>query len=109
MFKRTQCTHTYGDSSAGYEVELDQEYTVGSFIEEVLANHADEWGYIGINNGKNEIFRDLKCEYRHGEITSKNLPEEILGISVDQVSAYGGWTKMDYLLNVGIFSGFQEY
>lgn len=90
-------------------MQLDQEYTVGNFIEAILANHANEWGYIGINNGKNEVFEDLKCEYRYGKLSSEKMPEEILKKSVIDVSAYGGWTQMDYLLDIGICSKFKEY
>lgn len=97
MFKFSQSGPISGDCTAPYEVSLDKEYTVRTFINEVLTRE-NEWGYIGIENGY-AIFGDPFCEYRHGKLASK-MNEEILDKPVLSVSASGGYTRMDYLLKI---------
>ena len=38
MFTLIQCTPTRGDCIAGYEVDLDKEYTLQEFIDAILTN-----------------------------------------------------------------------
>ena len=52
MFTLIQCTPTRGDCTAGYEVDLDKEYTLQEFIDAILTNKKDEWGEIKIAKRK---------------------------------------------------------
>ncbi|WP_443683882.1 hypothetical protein [Phocaeicola plebeius] len=94
MFSLTQITPTFGDCTAGYRVDLDKEYTVSEFINEVLKKEPNEWGYFKIKkNG-------MMSEYRYGELLENNFDNEILSAKVSHISASGGWTRMDYYLTI---------
>lgn len=92
MFSLTQITPTFGDCTAGYRVDLDKEYTVSEFINEVLKKEPNEWGYFKIKNTREKV------EYRHGEILNNNFDNEILSARIISISAHGGWSNMDYLI-----------
>jgi hypothetical protein len=89
MFKLKQSTPTGGDCTAGYSVELDKDYSVKDFIENVLTIKG-EWGYISIK-GKSS------CEYKYGKLLSE-LPPDLLVVKVLNVKASGGWSRMDYYI-----------
>lgn len=97
MFKLKQAGRERGDCTAPYDVILDKEYTVKEFIETVVSRDR-EWGYIGIAV-KGSIFGDPHCEYKWGKLLY-DLPEEIHNKKVISVKADGGWSRMDYLLEV---------
>lgn len=92
MFTLTQVTQTFGDCTAGYRVDLDKEYTVSEFINEVLKEKPNEWGYFEIKRFM------LKAEYRHGEIIESDFDENILSAKILSVAATGGWSRMDYII-----------
>lgn len=99
MIKLTQTSETFGDCTALYSVELSKPYTVKEFIKEVLKRK--EWGYIGIENRFGEsIFGDPNCEYKGKTIITENLPEEILSQPIKKVRASGGWSRMDYIIEI---------
>lgn len=92
MFTLTQVTQTFGDCTAGYRVDLYKEYTVSEFINEVLKEKPNEWGYF-------EIKRTMsKAEYRYGEIIENDFDENILSAKILSVAATGGWSRMDYII-----------
>lgn len=99
MIKLKQNTKTFGDSTAGYLVILDKEYTVDEFVNEVLTKN--EWGYIGIYYENMHWFEsgNPKCEYKWNKLISK-LPDDILNKKISSVTAHGGWSNMDYLLKL---------
>lgn len=79
---------TRGDCTAPYEVTDFKAKTVGEFIEEVLKEKADEWGYISVDGVR-------ICEYKHGLLIFK--PKEMyLNREITKISAEGGWSRMDY-------------
>lgn len=96
MFRIEQCGPERGDCTAPCEVILDKEYLVREFIEEVL-KRKEEWGYIGIKSDKS-FFGDPNCEYRHGKLLG-TLPG-YMSRKVKSVTADGGWSRMDYILEV---------
>lgn len=98
MFRLTQIGRTRGDCTAKYSVSLDKVYTVKDFIQTVIAENPDEWGYIGINDGQT-IFGNPCCEYRWGNLIS-DLPKELHEKTITSVKADGGWSRMDYLLDI---------
>ena len=72
--------------------------TVGEFVQSVLTNEPEEWGYIGIYDGKS-IFGDPCCSYKYGKILSK-LPENVMDKVILSANASGGWSRMDYILKI---------
>ncbi|MCD8401441.1 hypothetical protein G1K52_11810 [Tenacibaculum finnmarkense] len=96
MFKFKKNTKTFRDETAGYCVILSKDYTVGSFVEEVLT-YKNEWGYIGVDSGA--IFGSPNCEFKNGVLIG-NLPNDIMCKKIISVRANGGWSRMDYLLTI---------
>lgn len=91
-----------GDCTASYSVTLHKkDYTVREFIEDILKEREDEWGYIGIH-GKEfiSVFGYPSCQYSYGKLTTETLPESFLNRKIQYVSANGGWTRMDYLITL---------
>ena len=100
MITFEQISDTRSDCTASYKVELSQQCTVKEFINLVFKERAGEWGYIGIYKDKmNSFFGDPYCEYRYGCLLT-TLPEEFLDKQIISVSGNGGWSRMDYLLEV---------
>lgn len=103
VFRFIQTTPVSGDCICGYGIILDREYTVKDFIDTVLTERTYEWGYIGIYDQSDFVgrhFGNPNVEYSHGKITTDNFTEDILSKEVKDVSASGGWSRMDYILKV---------
>lgn len=86
----------YHDEISTYEGRLNQlPLTVEEFIQDMFAQHPDEWGTI-------RVFEPAEMylfEYSHGEITRKaSYFQNFLGRRIKSFSARGGWTLMDYNL-----------
>ena len=77
----------FGDETSLYEIKIDKPITIEEFIDCILEDHYDEWGYIDF--GTNRI------EYRDGQIRSGYLPIKQI---VSGGTANGGWSRMDYKL-----------
>ncbi len=90
MFTLTQVTQTFGDCTAGYRVDLDKEYTVSEFINEVLKKEPNEWGYFKIKN------TGVRTEYRYGKILENNFDNDTLSAKIISMTAHGGYSNMDY-------------
>ena len=95
MFELIHSGGPYSDQTSVYTVKLNKEYTVGEFIHEVTSNKL-EWGHIGIYDGKS-IFGDPSINYHDGQIIDE-MPDKYLVMKVMSARAYGGWSRMDYLL-----------
>lgn len=89
----------YSDCTSTYHIVLDKSYCVGEFIEILLKEFPNEWGYIGLYC-KGEVFGYPKCEYNHGVIIDGSFTEDILMFEIESVRASGGWSRMDYLINL---------
>lgn len=101
MFEISACTPMRGDCTCGYNIILDKEYTVREFIETVLKEKSDEWGYFGIYKyGSTNSYGDPNCQYSRGKLTTPPLPDEYLDEKIIQVTGDGGWTRMDYLFQI---------
>lgn len=98
MFKMIQSTAIGSNCTCEYIIELDKEYTVREFIDTILKEKNREWGYIGIKC-IGTIFGKPYCEYSHGSL-KYNLPTEILDKKVNRATASGGWSRMDYLIDI---------
>lgn len=99
MFKFVHVGGPYGDCTSSYHLELDKKYSVGEFIETVLKEMPDEWGYIGIYF-KGNVFGYPQCEYNHGVILDSSFSKDQLTFEIENVHASGGWSRMDYLINL---------
>lgn len=82
-----------GDCTAPYDIRFNRECTVREFIDEVLKRN--EWGYICINNYVN----GPRCEYKYDKLLTP-LSHAILDMPIKSATANGGWTRMDYVLDI---------
>lgn len=73
------------------------------FIDTIL-NKKDRWrgtfyifiGYENINEFGEPKYK-YKCEYEYyGKLTGNLPPDDILNKKVESITAYGGWSLMDY-------------
>ena len=95
------------DCTASYDITLNKEdITVQEFIDIVLKEYSEEWGYIGIDNPKikwhepgGSIFGNPHCEYSHGQL-KYNIDEKVQNKKIIFAKASDGSTRMDYLLKV---------
>lgn len=96
--KKFELIHTggpYGDETSTYDGHLNMPLTVNDFVITVLNNYKDEWGIITIGPHLAHI------EYRYGQITdtSHNI-DKYLNKKIKSFNARGGWTLMDYALEL---------
>lgn len=96
MFRLITAGPVGGDETRPYIVDLDHDYTVEQFVQEVLLNNR-EWGMISIE--KDLMFDRPRCRYEYGHLTSQ-LPDEYLTRKIKCVCASGGWSLMDYLITL---------
>lgn len=97
MFKRSAIRTAHTDETCSYNIILDEDYTVKSFIDAIIQNIKSEWGNITIvlSNGK----RRKLCTYDYGKLVGK-IPKEYAGKTVKEAKSRGGWTVMDYYIYV---------
>lgn len=81
-----------GDCTSRYAVKLRKKATVREFIEAVLSNK-QEWGNISIFGGPGIWFR-------YGQVEISSNMEKLLDKRIKGASASGGWSRMDYVLEV---------
>ena len=89
---------TAGDETTPYIVTNYKAKTVGEFIQEVLKENPNEWGYISVGGHFYQQRAKGICEYRYGKLVSE-MPKEFLGVEIKEVLANGGWSRMDYTIN----------
>lgn len=100
MFSLTQIGPTSSDCTARYLVTLYGDYTLQEFINEVLSNKG-EWGTISIAKRGCLWYNYPSFSYRYGEIRSRpTLPEEVYSYKIKDVRANGGWSNMDYTIQL---------
>ena len=96
MFTTEYIGPTGGDCSAPYAVKFTNgiKPTVTEFIDHILKERNDEWGYVNIKHTNNGI------KYKHGEIISDELDEDTKSLHIAEACAFGGYTRMDYYLDL---------
>lgn len=100
MILKLKQLHPAGeDCTAPYSVEMSKNCTVQEFVECVLEQFSDEWGYIGIEHGRS-IFGKPCIEYKYGKITTENRLKDVGNANVMKATSIGGWSRMDYLLTI---------
>ena len=96
--KFTQIGKTMGDVTTPYEVTEQKSRTVKEFIEEVLKEKPQEWGYISVGKHFYQDGASGVCEYRCGKLVTE-MPNNVLDVEIKKISACGGWSRMDYTIN----------
>lgn len=69
-----------------------------SFIQEIILRKS-EWGTIKLKRDGVKIDK-LRLMYKYGEIKSSNIPSVLLKSKILNVTCYGGYTLMDYIVEV---------
>ena len=86
-----------GDCTTPYKVTEYEAKTVVEFIQEVLQENTDQWGYFKLAEGKNWFFNSQKVEYKRGELKDE-IPDEWQYRFIEKVNADGGWGMMMYFI-----------
>ena len=86
----------YGDATSSYDIILPEgdAVTVEEFIEQILIDEPNEWG--SVYNGMREVIAD----YKQGEVTFRDGYDSIKDKKISSAQAHGGWSRMDYYLNL---------
>lgn len=95
MFKLVRKNWLEDGCMTSFNVLFEKEYMVEEFVEAVLTR-TNDWGYIGISNGKS-VFGKPCIRYEYGRKID-DFPENILCKKVTFATANGAWSRMDYLL-----------
>lgn len=88
---RKQISQLRGDCTVSYSISGYKATTIGEFVDEVLAECKEEWGYF-----EDEYYNKIS-EYRDGHLL-KEIPEEISKKRISKIYGDGGWTRMDYII-----------
>ena len=96
LFELRVAGPTAGDCTTPYYVEFYGECTVREFINEVVKQNECEWGYVIIGS----YYDGPRIEYTYGKIVSSVFSQDILDAKIKNATASGGWTRMDYLLDI---------
>lgn len=94
LFELRTAGPTAGDCTTPYYVDFYNECTVREFIDEVLKK--GEWGYVIIGS----YYDGPRIEYKHDKIVSGVFSQDILNAKIKNATAHGGWTLMNYMLNI---------
>lgn len=98
-FNMIQIGNGFGDGTAPYEVAVTENGTVEDFIDAVIGNCSDEWGYIGIK-ADGHIFGKPNMEYRYGKTINREALKAFESLPFKNITASGGWSRMDYLIEL---------
>lgn len=98
MIRLKAATDMFQDCTQGFTVILDKNYTVKEFIDQIVKQRRNEWGYFRLKMKKDPFGKRI-CEYRNGEYGDILLPD-ILNRDIEIVSAHGGWSAMDYIISL---------
>lgn len=92
-------TGPFGDETSLYSVDFPKGATVSDLIDFALSN-TREWGRINIKPDILKILSTYRLEYRYGVTISDTIPPSIKYSPIKKVSAHGGWTMMDYNIEI---------
>ena len=97
----------YSDCTSTYDIELDREYTISEFIQTVLTELPTEWGRITLYCESPELKYPHYayvgypyCEYEFGNVVCNSSLSNYSDVKVENVSAFGGWSNMNYSINI---------
>ena len=96
--KFTAIGNTRGDETTPYAVSDYKAKTIVEFINEVLENYKNEWGYIKVKDEPaGDSYWCTRIEYRYGELLNE-IPDAWQHREIKEVTAFGGWSRMDYII-----------
>ena len=100
LFHMYQSTPVGGDCTCAYRVRLNAQCTVRELIEDIMRERPNEWGFIEVKRYKafNNKY-DRVISFKNGEYDTSNI-SEVLDEIVESVSASGGWSNMDWNINI---------
>lgn len=93
------------DATSEYEVAFADYLTVGDLVSKVIKCN-NSWGYIGIKPSdpnaevSQRIFGYPCIEYQYGDIITANNLARFSDRVIKRIHASGGWSRMDYLIDV---------
>lgn len=99
LFKFVCTGGPYGDCMSHYNVECKQ-CTIAQFVE--FVNSRQEWGKVYINP-KNWLGDDALATFEYNNHCSNKpleIPPFFLDMRIKHMEAHGGWSAMDYSVNV---------
>ena len=96
---RMNCCGSNGDCTSNYNISLDKEYTVKEFIDTVLIEKKNEWGFFKILTDNNLIDGVASYEYKYGKLVG-NINEKYLNNKIIGANCSGGWSAMDYFIRI---------
>ena len=85
----------FGDATSRYDVDFPKEITVEEFINTIIKENPQEWGYFSIHWIDNRI-----ASYSNGEVTLEKFFDVYKTMPVLDAQAHGGWSRMDYFLEI---------
>lgn len=92
-----------GDCTKPYKAPISKKpYTVGEFIDDVMYQRSKDWGYIELYSKRPCSFNDrpiASLEYHRGK-TCGSFSDNDRNREIEEISADGGWSRMDYMLIV---------
>lgn len=88
-----RCSRIFGDETALYRVSTNKECTLGELVNAVLTRR-HEWGYLYVKGVAG-------FEYRYGDIVGvQKFSKELLARKVLRIKGSGGWSRMDYIIEL---------
>lgn len=82
------------DYSHSYNVKMDREYTVMTFIEDILSSRPNDSGLIETEDG------DIIAEYRNGELEPTYKLKDLGNETVVGVTSSGCYNCMNYTVQL---------
>lgn len=99
MEKKIKLIHRdgpFGDCTSVYDVEFPQDMTVCEFVTTAVAENPQEWGSFSLGWRKPII-----AEYKHGVLQLRpDTWEEYQHRKIAKARSHGGWSLMDYELEL---------
>lgn len=107
MFNLIPWGHEAGDGTSRYAVNFhfgDPLPTVGEFIDYICTNHSEDWGNITVRSAEgseNSLGSSaFVTSYKYGSCDKMPIPASILSKQITSVKASGGYTRMDYFIEL---------
>ena len=86
---------SFGDATIPYNViPKDENVRVGNFIQDMLEQQPNDWGYVYIRKKQVIAYKNGKIIYQ------SSLLDVFHHLRIKNVKAYGGWSRMDYYIEV---------
>ena len=86
----------FGDACSLYSFTPKSEHlTLQDLIADARRTTGD-WGYIEVSFAGTKF----TLEYRHGQVISSDIPEGLYEKEITGGTAYGGWSRMDYMVEI---------